>query len=375
MEKQKIRFIIVGVLAVIAITGTIACILKVLKKEGKNEILAVSMEEAEDADTDILQVITEEDENSNSEILEESEDEAKKEIAKEEIKENKVDSKNTYYVKVNNSANVVTIYTKDANGEYTVPVKVMVCSTGVATPKSGKFKTPGGKGRWGTLFGHTPGTYVYGQYTTKIVGNILFHSVPYLRKNDPASLEYLEYDKLGTSASAGCVRLTVQDAQWIFNNISSGTIVEFYSDSNPGPLGKPGAAKISGNIECRDWDPTDSNPSNPWKNQTNNVKVQSQEVSVPNNIVQNSIKIEENSNNVQNNNNSKSNTEINNNKDIDSEDSKNVIKEEKNIISEDKKENIIIKNDVEEDKIVNNKTENIITNKTKNEVIENNSGH
>lgn len=33
-----------------------------------------------------------------------------------------------YYIKVNYGANVVTIYQKDSNEEYTKPVKAMVCS-------------------------------------------------------------------------------------------------------------------------------------------------------------------------------------------------------------------------------------------------------
>ncbi len=165
-----------------------------------------------------------------------------------------------YYIKVNNQMNTVTIYTKDESGNYTVPVKAMVCSTGNASPKNTKYSLKG-KWNWGPLFGG-----VYGQYVSQINGNILFHSVPYLRKNDRNSLEYWEYDKLGTTCSAGCIRLTVADAQWIYYNCSSGTWVEFYSSSNPGPLGKPSAMKISGNLECRGWDPTDPNPNNPWRN-------------------------------------------------------------------------------------------------------------
>ena len=68
----------------------------------------------------------------------------------------------------------------------------------------------------------------------------------------------------GTTCSAGCVRLTIEDAKWIYYNVASGTLVEFYSDPNPGPLGKPSAMKISNNIECRDWDPTDTDENNPW---------------------------------------------------------------------------------------------------------------
>lgn len=110
---------------------------------------------------------------------------------------------------------------------------------------------------------------VYGQYCTQITGNILFHSVPYLSRGNNASLEYWAYDKLGTTASAGCIRLTTADAQWIYNNCKNGTQVEFYSSSNPGPLGKPTATKISSEASpYKNWDPTDPNPNNPWKNKT-----------------------------------------------------------------------------------------------------------
>lgn len=137
-----------------------------------------------------------------------------------------------YYIKVNYGANVVTIYTSDNDGNYSIPVKAMVCSTGTATPKSGTYRIQS-RWEWLGLIGN-----VYGHYSTQIVGNILFHSVPYLEKYNPASLEYWEYDKLGTRASAGCIRLTIADAKWIYNNIPRGTLVEFYSSSDPGPLRK-----------------------------------------------------------------------------------------------------------------------------------------
>lgn len=168
-------------------------------------------------------------------------------------------TKDTYYIKVNNQSQVVTIYTKDDDGKYTVPVKAMICSTGSETPTSGVYRTPI-KYKWRALFGE-----VYGQYATRIINSILFHSVPYFDYNDKTSLEYLEYDKLGTNASAGCVRLTVIDAKWIYDNCEIGTQVEFYSSPNPGPLGKPTAKKISDYPDyLRNWDPTDPDPKNPW---------------------------------------------------------------------------------------------------------------
>lgn len=184
-------------------------------------------------------------------------------VSKEELKKEKVTKKDvqkstaTYYIKVNYKANTVTIYTKDSNGNYTVPYKAMVCSCGTYTPTSGTYKISN-KYKWGKLIHN-----VYGQYSTRIVGSILFHSVPY-SSNKKDTLLYEEFDKLGTTASAGCVRLTVRDAKWIFDNCASGTMVKFYADSNPGPLGKPSAQKISSNEECRNWDPTDPASDNPW---------------------------------------------------------------------------------------------------------------
>lgn len=171
----------------------------------------------------------------------------------ENIKE---DTKSNYYIKVNYKANVVTVYKKNNTGEYEA-IKAMICSCGTATPISGVYKTVN-KYTWRPLIGG-----VYGQYATRIVGSILFHSVPYKSKSKD-SLEYWEYDKLGQTASAGCVRLTVADAKWIYNNCDLGTQVEFYESSDPGPLGKPNAQKISENIQCRNWDPTDNVAENPW---------------------------------------------------------------------------------------------------------------
>ncbi len=164
-----------------------------------------------------------------------------------------------YYIKVNYEAQVVTIYSKDEQGNYTKPVKAMICSTGTATPTSGVYSIPK-RWKWGALQGN-----VYGQYVTKITGNILFHSVPYLKMGDPSSLEYWEYDKLGTKASLGCVRLTVEDAKWIYDNCLNGSKVEFYASPDEGPLGKPSAKKISNYPDnLKKWDPTDLDEDNPW---------------------------------------------------------------------------------------------------------------
>lgn len=154
----------------------------------------------------------------------------------------------------------------------------MICSTGEATPREGIYKMSN-KFHWLRLQG-----YVFGQYCSQIIGNILFHSVSYLEKENKGSLEYWEYDKLGQAASAGCIRLTVRDALWIYNNCKSGTQVEFYSSSNAGPLGKPSAKKISQYEEVRGWDPTDLDVNNPWNHYNQNQVTTSSNTTTANKV-------------------------------------------------------------------------------------------
>lgn len=164
-----------------------------------------------------------------------------------------------YYLKINRLQNVVTVYGQDEKGEYTIPVKAILCSTGRnnATPK-GVFRLSS-KYIWRQLYGG-----VYGQYASRIVGGVLFHSVPYASPNK-ATLYWNKYNQLGQQASMGCVRLTVADAKWIYENCPSGTTVEVYDDSkNPGPLGKPEALKLDKDNGNKNWDPTDPDERNPW---------------------------------------------------------------------------------------------------------------
>ena len=168
-----------------------------------------------------------------------------------------VSSTYPYYIRINRALNTVTIYTADINGDPIEPIKAMVCSTGTYTPL-GTYRTYY-KARWNALFGG-----VWGQYSAGITGDILFHSVPYYSQNI-ADLEYDEYNKLGTSASLGCVRLCVADAKWIYDNCPVGTVVVLYDDeSDPGPLGKPTPITIDTSDPRRGWDPTDPDPGNPW---------------------------------------------------------------------------------------------------------------
>ncbi len=166
----------------------------------------------------------------------------------------------TYRVYVNRIANCVTVYTKDANGEYTVPVRSFACSCGregMETPL-GSFRTSDYY-PWRLMVDGS-----FGQYAIRFNRGILFHSVPYYTaKND--DLEKDQFNLLGSDASLGCVRLAASDVKWLYDNCEKGTQVVVYDDAeNPGLLGKPVQMQINVEHPFAGWDPTDPNPENPW---------------------------------------------------------------------------------------------------------------
>lgn len=166
-----------------------------------------------------------------------------------------------YCIAVNTAQNIVIVYKKGADGNFTVPFKAMTCSCGRSgheTP-SGQYTTLA-KQRWLYLIDGT-----YGQYCTKFKEHYWFHSVPYYTQ-DASDLEWPEYNKLGSNCSAGCVRLCVRDVKWLYDNVPLGTVVRVYSSSAAEPLAKPAPVRIdtSDSNEKRGWDPTDPDAANPY---------------------------------------------------------------------------------------------------------------
>lgn len=123
---------------------------------------------------------------------------------------------------------VTTVYTRDANGQYTIPVRQMLCSTGTTKNPSdkGDWVLNGRKATWCTFpqWGNT-----YARYWTRINSSIAFHSVIYTAVNNK-SVKVSSYKKLGNRASHGCIRLTVADAKWIYDNVGAGTVVTIRED-------------------------------------------------------------------------------------------------------------------------------------------------
>ena len=156
----------------------------------------------------------------------------------------------SYYITVNRAKCQVMVYAKSETGRYDIPVKTFVCSVGLpSTPTpTGTFTTPA-KYRWHTLMGPS-----YGQYCTRIVGGVLFHSVAGSNMTSH-NLSAGNYNMLGQPASHGCVRLCVRDAKWIYDNCALGTTVTI-SDTAATLFDKPTSIKIPAS---QNWDPTDPN--------------------------------------------------------------------------------------------------------------------
>lgn len=158
-----------------------------------------------------------------------------------------------YLIQINKSQNCITIYKRDENGKYTKPYKSMICSVGYDTPV-GEFETSD-KYQWKIVNGN-----VWAQYATRVVGNVLLHSMPYAA-NSKDTLIARYYNQLGSTFSSSCVRMSARDSEWIMKNCPAGTKVQIYESDNEEPLERPKSMIIP---EDAVWDPTDSDPANPY---------------------------------------------------------------------------------------------------------------
>ncbi len=156
-----------------------------------------------------------------------------------------------YMLKINKEMNCLTVYAKDGENGFIIPVKAFLTSVGDDTP-IGTFKTPE-KYRWRLMI-HD----LYTQYATRLGPGmpILIHSIIY-DKPDPFTVWASTYNNLGIARSAGCIRLATSESKWIYDNCAIGTTVTVYNSPDPGPFERP---TILYEIPFEQtWDPTDPN--------------------------------------------------------------------------------------------------------------------
>lgn len=158
-----------------------------------------------------------------------------------------IGKQDSYQLKVNKELNCLTVYAKDGDNGYILPVKSMLTSVGDDTPV-GTFRTPE-KYRWRFMVNGT-----YTQYATRITAGFLFHSITYETTNENTLITQ-GYNMLGVTRSLGCVRLNAWNAKWVYDNCKLGTEVVIYNDgTTPGPFFKPYQVWIPAD---QTYDPTD----------------------------------------------------------------------------------------------------------------------
>jgi len=132
-----------------------------------------------------------------------------------------------YVLKVSTKDQRVYAYGWSERDEaHTKLVRTMVCSTGLAdtpTPKGTYSANTAPVVKWG----YFPKYDVWAQYLYRIQGPYLFHSVLF-DEADESTVRWGSVNKLGSPASHGCIRLSVEDAGWIYKNCPAGTTVTIY---------------------------------------------------------------------------------------------------------------------------------------------------
>ncbi len=101
-------------------------------------------------------------------------------------------------------------------------IREMICSGGTAetpTPR-GTFKTSQ-KIHYSWLPRFDVGAY----YFVRFYGSYLFHSLPF---DEEGNLIQEEAEKLGQPASHGCIRLKVEDARWLYEQLPLGIEVNIF---------------------------------------------------------------------------------------------------------------------------------------------------
>ena len=120
------------------------------------------------------------------------------------------------------------VYVYKWTGEdYTALVHTFICSSGAPDSPTilGTFQAPGCNGEWFWM----EDSKVWVKYAFVIEGGYFFHSVLFPTQEGGPTANSVK--ALGTRASHGCIRLSVEDAEWIYTNCAAGTTVVIYDDA------------------------------------------------------------------------------------------------------------------------------------------------
>ncbi len=166
----------------------------------------------------------------------------------------------TYYVRINIAFGVINVYEKDNSGNYGKIAIALPCSLPdnieeykdtTAIIRASRKWTENDDGTWL-------------RYYVRMNNDMAFSTVPYEKKAGNTLIAE-EYNKLGVENTDKDIRLTCSGAKWIFENLESETMVEYYEDKEiPGEYGIPRIIRFSESSKDTNWDPTDDSQDNPW---------------------------------------------------------------------------------------------------------------
>lgn len=146
-----------------------------------------------------------------------------------ELEENK---EMPYSVYLEKGSFTMTVYRKDATGEYTIPVRAFNTAVGRTAGRTpvGNFEIYK-KERW-HQFSNNGG---YAQYATSYYGNLFIHS-PIYGLTDIETMLAEFYNEIGTNSTAGCLRTTSYASYWIYSYCPLGTPVTIVNGSPKGTV-------------------------------------------------------------------------------------------------------------------------------------------
>ncbi len=138
-------------------------------------------------------------------------------------------SQTNYLILVNRGEHKVAVF-KGKKNNWTKIKGDWICTIGAsATPTpAGEFKTYGPTGR--TQYGWMDFQYTSAAFCTGVTAGFFFHTWLYtLGSRGNPYYTHIEDGELGVNHSKSCVRLRPENAEWIRNNIPSGTKVVVYN--------------------------------------------------------------------------------------------------------------------------------------------------
>ena len=159
----------------------------------------------------------------------------------------------SYRIEIDLTNQICTVY-----GVYSDKSVKGLMSEFVSTARKGKttpvgnFKIQGAKGGLKAKYrtAKMEGGKAYAEYLCRFKGAKCMHTVPYKHRNTRGLVTKSAFNKLGTPASAGCVRMPWKLAHYIYTTCPVGTPVKVFKGTKGRyPMGKPKKYVATSNVD------------------------------------------------------------------------------------------------------------------------------